>query len=325
MVSAFAVLAPLVAGVATLIIVLVRTPSRRRHVAIDEPTYPGLRALRSKTTTARVAGLILALGAAWAVANWRHPWTQGGRGLMLAPVASGTVLLVAIAVGELLARGDARSRSARHASVTAAGAERARLPRGLAGAVAGMVAALVTLIMVGWALGLSDTTGDRPGSSIEWASSDGVFTGGAGPWPGAYYGRPALAALVVLLTISVSTLLLVRRRPQDAADPEIRRVDAVIRRRQIESVVAATGLSVTTLTCGFAIAASSSLSALRAGARLNGYDPGVWYSVGGWCALVTGLAALAVGIWCAVSLLTPGPATFRGPRSAAVTGRAIPA
>lgn len=314
------VLAPMVGAVVALVLTAVLVPRRRRQVAIDERTYPGLAALRAKTTWARAAGLICGLGAAWIVGHGSMPDLGGGRGEALSPLAFGIVLLAASTLGDLVAHRDARRSDGIR---TAAAADTPRslhslIPRGLTVVVAVLLACIVALLGVGWTLGGPDDQG-RPGRVLPYTTPDGLQSSWSSPWPGAFYAQPVLIGIALLLVTLAVALLVVTRRPADAADAEIARVDGIVRRREAETLVAGTGLSLAGLTVPVALIEGMQLLRLVHNGRLNGYEVSVWYQVGGWSALVVAIAALIIGTWCFVSLLLPGPAARPGRRSAVVT------
>lgn len=311
MLSGLVMIAPLMIGALALGAVLLLVPRRRRQVAIDEVRHPGLRDLRAKTTIARYVGLAVALFAAWVMANWPQPWVFGGRGVMVAPLAFSGVLVLALLAGDLAATGDARSRRGRRAAALAHDRRLSDLlPRTLTSAVASITALLLGLLAFGWILGIADDTG-RPGRSLRWTSPDGMFSSGAGPWPGSYYGSLALPGVLVVLVILALALTVTARRPRDGSDPEIVRVDSILRRRESESLIAAAGLGICLLTAGLALFATTALFGTASNATMNGFDAGSWLVPAAWATLATCLTAVGVALWCGVVLVVPGAGPSR--------------
>ncbi|MET9018419.1 hypothetical protein ABZV93_00400 [Actinopolymorpha sp. NPDC004070] len=310
MAGGFAFALPLLALVACLAVALWAVPRRRALVAVDEAAHPGLARLRRSTLLGR--WLALAGGAIAAVVAAS---TGGlGRGFALAPTVFGAVQIVGVLAADLLARDDARTPGT-------AGLEIRRVrdfvPAGLVRLVA--AAGAVLAVFLGWAGAVAgpDNLG-RPGRALTYSCVEGCDHGTLGPWPGSYYSVPMAAALLGVLVLAAIAVRVTVRRPRNGASPEIVAVDDVVRRRSVESVLAAVGVAFTGSLAG---------TALLSGARLAGLGPNrgpVALQVAGWSLLGVGLVALVCLVWCLVVLLLPGAGAAspgrRSPPASPLTG-----
>lgn len=304
---------PLVLGVILVVATLVALPHRRRQVAIDEVDYPGLARLRRRTSLARVLGVAAGLAAAVALAGSTAPAVSLGRGVLLAPTAFGVVLVLALTLGDWAAHSAARGSGA------SLEPRRVRdvLPRPLTALTGAALAVLVALLAAAAAVAAPTDGVGRAGRALAYATPDGTSSVGASPWPGAFYGLPLAAALVVLLAATGAALVRITRRPA-GDDEEIRRVDAVVRRREAESVVAAAGLSLAVTLVGVAMIAGRALGSIGANLTLNGEASPWWFAASAWACVAVVLGALGVGLLSGVTLVVPGPAAPRGRRVAIV-------
>ncbi|GAA2755272.1 hypothetical protein [Actinopolymorpha rutila] len=286
----FAFALPLLALVACLAVAWRAVPRRRALVAVDEAAHPGLARLRRSTLLGR--GLAMVVGAIAAVVTAS---TGGlGRGFAVAPAVFAAVQVVGVLAVDLLARDDARTPGT-------AGLEVRRVrdfsARGLVRVAVAAGAVLALFLAWAGAVAGPDDLG-RAGRALTYSCTAGCDHGTLSPWPGSYYSVPmAVALLLVLAGVAIRVTV---RRPRNGAVPEIVAVDDVVRRRSVESVLAALGVAFTGSLAG---------AALPAGGRLAGlgqnHGPVVLQATG-WCMVLAGLVALVCLVWCLVVLLLPG-------------------
>lgn len=296
----FAFALPLLALAACLAVVLRAVPRRRALVAFDEAAHPGLARLRRSTLLGRGLAMMAGVIAGVATAS-----TGGlGRGFALVPAVFAAVQIVGVLLVDLLARDDARTPGT-------AGLEVRRVrdfsAPGLV-RLTGAVGAVLALFLA-WAgvVAVPDDLG-RAGRALAYSCTAGCDHGTLSPWPGSYYSVPMVAALLLVLVLAGIAVRVTVRRPRNGAAPEIVVVDDVVRRRSVESVLAAVGVAFTGSLAGTALPAGGRLAGLGAN-----HGP-VAFQVVGWCAFLAGLAALVCLVWCLVVLLLPGAGAKPGRR-----------
>lgn len=323
MAGPIALAAPLVAIVALAVLMLVVQPRRMRLVAIDERTYPELADLRRTAQGARLVATVFGL----VVAYWLT-LIAPGRGLALAPFAFAGVLVVGLLVGDLVT--SARTRLQTSGSQARSAALESRrvtdyLPHRLSVVVAATTGALLALLAIGWltssprevyalkADGTLSASADGPSYSLVQCSADLSECSAHSPYPGSFYGLPLLLALAAVLAAAAVAVVVAVRRPR-SADPEVVRVDDIVRRRVTESIVAAVGVGVGATLCGVALTMASAI--------LGNPFAATWLTVTGWACVVAAAAGIVVAVWSAGCLLVPGAAPRRvdrhRPRGAAV-------
>ena len=283
---------PLLALVICGAVVLWVVPRRRALVAVDEAAHPGLARLRRSTLLVRLVAMVVGAVAAVVTAS-----TGGlGRGFALAPAVFAAVQILGVLAVDLLARDDARSPGT-------AGLEVRRVRDFSAPGLVRLAAAagVGLALFLAWAGAVAgpDDLG-RAGRALTYSCVQGCDHGTLSPWPGPYYSVPMAVALLAVVLLAGLAVRVTVRRPRNGASPEIVAVDNVVRRRSVESVLAAVGV---------AISGSLAGTALLAGGRLAGLGPNrgpVALQVTGWFVLLAGLAALVGLVWCLVVLLLPG-------------------
>jgi hypothetical protein len=293
------VLLLLIVGIILLAVVTVWAVRRGRAIVFDEDRYPGLVALRRLTIAARYTGL--AAGAAVFVVV--ACLGRLGRGLFLAPAASGAVLIVAVVLGQHSAYGAARTAGV-------AGVERRRirdyLPRGLTLSVLLFLAVLVASASWTTLAASEDDLGLHRAYAV--TGSETVMTGVSSevlaaestrsPFPGAFYTSMPAIGLPIVLVLGAIALWLTARRPRNGADPELVPADDALRRQTSEGIVAAVGLSVSLSLLGVALPAAMTVAAMA--------EYGLRYTFGAAALALAALASLAVASWCTVLVLVPG-------------------
>ncbi|GAA3343559.1 hypothetical protein GCM10020358_43300 [Amorphoplanes nipponensis] len=228
----------------------------------------------------RLAGIVA--GAAAALVAVRIP--EAGRGDLLAAPVFGMGVFAGALTGELT-----RGRPA--GAVRRAGLRVRRtldyVPRALGTGVTVSTVALFALAT------LTTRTGAPEAGGRVLACPGGT----RGPWPGAYYTVPALAAVVAGLALAAFTLRRVVRRPQ-AAEPAT--ADDALRRRSAEVVTAGTGVLVLVPLTGIALTAGLLLqsSEVTCGAG--------WWDGAGQALTALGFLAFAFAAWYGACLLLPG-------------------
>lgn len=257
-----------------------------------------------------VAGLGLAVLAAWAVPRWSG--YDFGRSLLLAPALVGLGVVVGVLVGEQRVRPPS-------SSARSAGLVHRRpgdyLPRRLTWAVALTTVALGALLVMTTHLGSADASTGRAGGSLALrclARGAEVVTSG-GPWLGRYYSLPlavAMLAVLVATLVGVRSAVLRPRASADAGDRDAVDADERLRRRTAEALVAGCGLAVAATLLLAAPAAATVMSSAAGGSAyvegrlLPSCAPGWWGPVR-WVLVVATPLALAVLVWCTAVLLVP--------------------
>ncbi|MGV8845910.1 hypothetical protein [Tessaracoccus sp.] len=283
---------PLVTIISIMAAVLVAVPRRRRLVAIDEREFPELARLRVTNTVARVSGVVVGLMIlAPLMASLRF-----GLGVFLAPAVFAATQILAIVAAGILTHSAARTRGT--AGLEVRGVRR-YLPGRLTMLVASASATLALVLAGTTATAVADDMGVRGRAFSYFYPCDGVCSAGFSPWPGAFYSLPLAIALTVVVALAVLGVIIAVRRPRDASNPEIVRVDDLIRARAVESIVAAVGVGVAGTLVGVSFLVT----------RFVGnpvIETPLHLLVAGWGGVVVTIAALAVGLWCVVVLLLPG-------------------
>ncbi|GAA1935334.1 hypothetical protein [Nocardioides marmoribigeumensis] len=242
----------------------------------------------------RWGGLAVGVVAAWGVDRV----SDLGRGTMLAVPLVALGLLAGVLVGET--RGLAPAQGTRHASLQVRRVAD-HLPRVLTAAVAAGLTGLLGLLAAGIALGSPDDLG-RAGRSLAISCGNG-FGQARGPWPGSFYAVPLAAVLLGGAVASALAARAVVRRPlRLGADADLA-AETQARRSSVADVVAALGVLVAVPLGGVAVTTAGAL---------NGIDcrPGSWTALL-LVATVLALAALALLVASAATLLRPAPARDR--------------
>ena len=277
------VTAPLALLVALGVLLRVVTV-RRRRIAADPDTHPGLVRLTQRTPRARVAGLVVGALAGLALAAFGG---HNGLGVVLAPLLFAVCIGLALLVGEVVVWREARTQGVAALETRRGGS---LLPWALTGAT---VAALATLaLLLGWAWRHQD---DNRASLSFGRGYLRTFPDGFSvrtPFPGQYYSLPLIALLIGLLLVCLVALLVVVLRPRNGADPAVVTVDDTVRRRNAESVVA------TMLLGGAgAVAPVAVMMAVAVGEQSRAAAVGL---------LIVGAVAILAGGWAGAVLLVPG-------------------
>ncbi|WP_131104255.1 hypothetical protein [Ornithinimicrobium sufpigmenti] len=301
-------LVPLGMGLAVLLgVVLLVQRLTRRGVRWSQITDPVAQRWRTVSATAWWVGAALAVIAVAAIAGA----DDLGRGLLLAPLVFGLVLVAATGVGELVTARTAGTDPGGDREVTL----EVRTVSGLVPlgrrvvAALGVVALLVVTVLTAL-ISAADDMG-RVGRAVPYTSADGATEGLRGPWPGWFYTVPIWVLLLTLLVTAAWVLRLVVDRPRSGPGARKRYLDDLIRRTTAQRVVAVVAL------VGFGTAWLTAVVALMA---LSGADdrelyPGTTldlYAVGWVC-----LAALpvfgAASVVALVQLLAPDLPTVSAP------------
>ena len=282
---------PIVAIITLLTAVLIAVPRRRRLVTINEHDFPALARLRSVNAAARVVGLVVGILVVVSLSDAGNL----GVGLLLSPAVFALTQILATLVAGILTHDAARTRGTAGLEVRRV---RPYLPRGLTVVTASATAVLALVLVWTTAVGSPDDMG-RNGRSFTYSyPCDTVCGAGFSPWPGSYYTVPLGAVLTLVLVLAVATVLVTVRRPRDASDPEIVRVDDFVRARAVESVVAAVGVASAATLCGVSLLVTHL-------ANPRNVVP-LMLRIPGWGAMLLTLAALPLTVWCVVVLLLPG-------------------
>lgn len=283
---------PLTIVAALLVAVLIAIPRRRSLVAINERDFPELARLRALTTVARIIGVAVGLIVVVSLVI-TLPF---GLGVFLAPaVFAGTQILAAMISG-VVTHGAARTTGTAGLEVRSVNPY---LPLGLTVLTASATTLLALALAWTTAMGVPDDMGNLGRKFTYSYPCDGVCTAGFSPWPGSFYSIPVAVLLAIVLILAVVAVLVTVRRPRNASDPEIVRVDDFVRARSVESVVAAVGVAAagTLLLVSIPVANGLSNPANDIPALLR---------IPGWGALIIGSAAFAMTVWSVVILLLPG-------------------
>lgn len=268
------------AAVVGAVLLVLRVPDRR--------FAPAVAAARRRSAVVTVVAVGSTLAALWAGTRLDSSASlRDGQLLALLPLAAACLHTTVVLAGELSwPRPSTRIRSARLVARSIG----ASVPRAwLVGATA--AAGLVVLTCTAGVL-----LAEPDGRSVGWTSTDGTFGSSAGPFPGAFYAGPALAALVVLAALTVLVLHRLSLRPavpDPVADAALRRATA---HRVLRVATSATlGTAAAFLTVG-------GLAARRLGGSYA--VDGVWSDQGpgtGWVTVAT-VVAVAGGVLLLVAL-----------------------
>ncbi len=293
--SSFAVLVLPLLAVATLVGVICTSVPRRRKIAvINEQEFPGLSRLRTVNGVARIIGLIVGIGVVTLVWLQRDAYRLG-LAIFLVPAIFALTQILATLVAGVLTHDAARTAGSAGLEIRRIGTY---LPKRLSVLVAATTVVLALALSWTTGVGVPDDMG-RAGRAFSFrASGDPAFTATIGPWPGSFYAVPLTVALSIMLVLAWVAISITVRRPRDASDPEIVRVDDLVRARAVESILAAVGVGVAgtlflvgVLVSTLAIPQNSVPALLR---------------LAGWSGVLLEFAAMAMAIWCAVLLVLPG-------------------
>jgi hypothetical protein len=262
----------------------------RRPLELDPVRHGALLAGRRKAAGWRWAGLALGLVVAplTAVTVTAELYNLGA---MLAPTVFGLCVIAGVVVGELttIPRGEG-VRTAALETRTAGD----YLPRRLGGLVAASAVGLGALLVTTTLLGSADDAG-RAGRFLTQQCASGLVAR-VGPWPGSFYSVPLAIAVVVGLVGAAVALRTVVLRPRRGSDPDLVRVDNVLRRRSTEAVVAATGVMVAASLSGVALVSGISVHRLACA-------PAAWTILGMALLAIVGALMLLLTAWCLGLLL----------------------
>lgn len=292
--SSVVVLALPIIGILVLLgIVLVAVPRRRKLVAINEIAFPELARLRSVSETSRISALVAGAIIAVALAML----LPLGLGVFLAPTAFAGIQILAILVAGVFSHNAARTPGVSGLEVRGV---QPYLPKGLTILVGSVTSILLGAIAWTTAVGTPDSLGNA-GRSFSYLSPCDFekCENSFGPWPGSFYSIPLVTLLAVVLALAVIAVIVTVRRPRNASDPEIVRVDDFVRARAVESVIAALGLASAVTLCAISLLVANGL-----GNPLNNIPAPL--RVPGWGAIPLIFASLGVALWCTVVLLLPG-------------------
>jgi hypothetical protein len=290
--------APLVIAGALVVAAIVLGVRRSRTLIFDEARYPGLAALRRATLTARYLGIVAGVVAFLIVAGLG----RYAQWLFSAPAAAGATVIVAVLIGQRLTYTRARTAGI-------AGLERREvrhyLPRGLAMTAAGLL--LVLAVVGAWttAVATADDSGlarafTHSCTTQSWdgqSQSEHTEVHVSTPFPGAYYTAGMTAGIVAVVALAWAGLVATTRRPRNAADLELVRVDDALRRQTIEGIVAALGLTIAATLAGVSYAAAL---AVGAEACTNAYG------LASWALAAVAFVALALALRFSVVVVVPG-------------------
>ena len=287
-------------------VVFIAIPRRRTLVAINEQDFPQLARLRSVNTLARVVGLLVGL----VVVVPLTLLLPNGLGVFLSPAIFGAAQILATLVAGILTRDTARTRGTSGLEVRRI---RPYLSVGLTRLTVATTALLGVALIWTTAMAVPDDRGVAGRQiafsyqcSLEAGQPDGICTRGHTPWPGSFYSIPTFIALLVVILLAVVTIIVTVRRPRNASDPEIVRVDDLVRARAVETVVAAVGFASAATLLGTSLLVATFL------ANPSNYVP-LPLRMAGWAAMVLTIVAMGTALWCVVLLLLPGTtAPMRG-------------
>lgn len=155
-----------------------------------------------------------------------------GRGLALAPVVLGTVLVAGILLSQLIHK---------RAAVTAGAGtlERRTLSQYLSAPLIALTAFALTLLAAVLVLGTALASPDDFGlyRTVTLIMRDGSAS--AGPFPGSYYSVPVAICAVLMLACAVAAARVVVNRPRATHDVRERILDDQVRRRSLDGVASA--------------------------------------------------------------------------------------
>lgn len=278
---------------------------RRRsvlEVRVDE--HADVVALHRHLSRWRLAGLVAAVVLTVVmVADVPHlpvAWDQVGsvgRMAALVPAIGGLSLLLGTIVGELTARpATSLLRTAtvetRHVGDI--------LPRRLTVTVAAGTLALVALLSLGSAMGSPDDLG-RPGRTLTvtctapLAPRDAAWlaSSSTGPWPGTFYAVPIGVALCAVLVATAVALAVIVRRPRPSATAAV--LDTALRRHAGRNALLALGVAAFGTVGPVALLMGDGLGRNQCGPT--------WWALPAWALGLSGLVAVTLAAWCALSLL----------------------
>jgi type IV secretory pathway TrbD component len=283
--------------VGVLVTVLVRSGRGSRPVNTPAATLVAARRHENVATALGLAGGLAVAVVLIALAGNGARLVPGAPGLAaaLAPTAGALVYLGLLAVGE---RTWPRPVGAVRTAVLRRRTVREVTGRRLALLVT--TAAVLVVALAAFAL-TADETGRAVSKLITAEQAAGGMVGGAsGPYPGAPYALPILAALVPVLAATAWVLNLVARRPAVVGtEPDD---DLLLRRTSARRVLA--GAQFFVGATAFAVLVVGGMALGRAG-----------WSAAGWAAALLGLAAGIVSLVAATNAFTPGDPS---PRQTAV-------
>lgn len=283
-------------GLILLACISLHTRRREREFTADLRRFPRLRGLRSVAVRARVSGM--AGGALVGVALLALDRT--GRLVAVAPAVAGIVLVVAVMLGQRLARDAARV--AGQASL-----ERRATANYLPGWPVVSVSAALALLaaLLAWTTAraaetdLGRVSGFAFECVVDHGSGTGVVTMLRSPFTGAYYSIPIAISTALLVAMAGIALWTVTMRPRNGSDVDLVRLDDALRRQTSEGIVAGVGLSV-----GITLMAVGGLTAMAAAPALCHGNPAP-----PWVGLVLGALGGVLGwglaLWALVHLLRP--------------------
>lgn len=288
--------------VALVALAVVVARPRRERARAAAAQLPGLCRLVRTQNVARgvalLAGIAITLPAAAA-------WTLG-RGLMLAPAAFAAAQVVAVLIADRVSYDAVRSPGVAGLEVRRV---RDYLPRGLTALTVLAAAALAAALTWTTAVASPDDLG-RAGRALTYRCVDGCGLARISPWPGSFYSAPLAVGLGVVAALALAAVTITVRRPRNGADASVTVIDDAVRRRSVETVVAALGL---------AISASLTGVAMVAGLRLLAdadVPSGGSLTTGAALLTFAGAGSCVVMLCCAVSLLLPGAGASPAPRPA---------
>lgn len=275
-----------------LAVVLVVQPRRRRLVSINETQFPQLSRLHTVTSAARIIAFVVGL----IVVVLMTAVGSLGIGFLLAPAVFAGTQMVAMVAANLVAHNMARTPGI-------AGLEVRRMssyvPRALVVATSVALVTLAATLIWTTATASTDDMG-RPGRAFTYSyPCEGLCWGSFSPWPGSYYAFPLGISLMFLIAVAVVAMVITVRRPRNASDPEIVRIDDFVRARSAESIAAALGLGIAA-----SLAAVCFLVSRLVPSTVNGVAGSLLAA--GWAAVVVGTLAFGMSVWCVVALLLPG-------------------
>lgn len=288
---ALAGLMALGALVALIAVVVVVARPRRQRAQDAARQVPALRRLMRTHAVARGVALVVGVGLTAVAAS---AWSLG-RGLMLAPAAFAAAQIVAVLLADR-----ATYTAMRTPGVAALEVRRVRdyLPRALSVLTALSATALAAALTWTTAVAASDDLG-RAGRALTYPCVEGCDQTTISPWPGSFYSVPLAVGLGAVGLLAVVALSVTVRRPRNGADPSIAATDDAVRRRSVETVVAAVAVALSASLLGIAVVAGVRL--LAAGDVPSGSS----LTVGATLLVLAGLWSLAVVLWSTVSLLLP--------------------
>ena len=291
---------PLVLFALLLGTILIMVPRRRALVAINETDFPGLSRLRFVTNMARIIGLlagIVVVAIIWLVRDLG----RSGLSLFLAPAIFALTQIIATLVAGVLTHDAAKTLGTAGLEVRRVGSY---LPRRLSALIAATTVVLALALTWTSATGVSDSMGHGGREFSFEIPGEAAVTATIGPWPGSFYSVPLAVALGLVLVVAGIAIIVTIRRPRNASDPEIVRVDDLVRARAVESVLAAVGVAMAgTLFCVSVLVATLAIPQNLVPDLLR---------LAGWSAVTLEAAAMAITIWCGVLLLLPGAGTRLG-------------